>query len=111
MTKAWSYISLFGDAFSPAVAEEKTGLSFHEKHGVGEYGTQGRFKNQPYPFGHASLEPPKGVSEAEQFAWLLDSILPHIETLRQLGVTGGRLHVTYAYDSQPPEVHRLLRCR
>ena len=100
MTKACAYILLVGDAFSPEKAERETGLTFQQKNEPGEIGTRGRYKGQPTPFGWAMLKPPEEGDETRQFEWLFNAALPHIETLRRLGATDGKLHITYAYDTQ-----------
>lgn len=92
---------VFGDGFSPAEAEQATGLRFNEVHERGRvYHERGRFKGEPWPFGHAVLEPPPEVEGDEKLSWLLSAVLPHAETLRHLGVTYGKVHVAYAHDGQ-----------
>ena len=108
MVKDHPYIAVQGDFFSPTKAEQETGLKFSNKAEVGDIGNHGRFKGRPYPFGHAVLEAPE-VMTLGKLDWLLDSVTPHKATLKQLGVTDGKVHVTYAYDSQcnleyPPEI-------
>jgi hypothetical protein len=100
MVKAFPYIALFGDSFSPAKMEQETGLKFNKKNEVGDIGQRGRFKGKPYSFGHAILEAPEEIENWEKLAWLLDRILPYKDALNRFGVTDGKVHVTYAYDSQ-----------
>ncbi|MEM7347401.1 MAG: hypothetical protein AAF485_24445 [Chloroflexota bacterium] len=100
IVEAWSFIALWGDSFSPNRAEAITGLKFTQKHEVGQVGQQGRFRNKPYPFGHAVLKAPETINNDNKIEWLLDTILPHIETIRDLGMTYGKIHVTYGYVSQ-----------
>jgi hypothetical protein len=100
MVKAFPFIALFGDSFSPTKIERETGLKFNKKNEVGDIGQRGRFKGKPYPFGHAILEAPEEIENGEKLAWLLDKILPYKEVLNRLGVTHGKVHITYAYDSQ-----------
>lgn len=100
MVKPFPYIALFGDSFSPAKVEQETGLKFNQKHEVGQIGQRGRFKGKPFPFGHAILEAPEKIEAEAKLEWLLDTALPHTATFRHLGVTYGKIHVTYAYDSQ-----------
>ena len=92
---------VFGDDFSPAEAEQATGLTFDSAHERGQvYHERGRFRGKPWPFGHAVLKAPPEVDSHDKLPWLLDAILPHAETLRQLGVTYGKIHVSYAHDQQ-----------
>jgi hypothetical protein len=100
MVKPFPYIALFGDSFSPAKLEQETGLKFDRKHEVGQIGQRGRFKGKPFSFGHAILEAPENIEPEAKLEWLLDIALPHTETFRRLGITCGKIHVTYAYDSQ-----------
>lgn len=100
MTKPWSYISLFGEAFSPAEAERTTGLTFDSKREPGVLWEKGPRKGEPYGFAFATLHAPEDLSEPEQFDWLLTRVGPHMEKLHSLGVTDGKFHVTYAFDAQ-----------
>ena len=91
---------VFGDDFSPAEAERVTGLAFEDAHERGGVYDRGRFKGEPWPFGHAVLEPPPEVKEDRKLPWLLDAVLPHVEALAGLGVTYGKVHLYYVHDGQ-----------
>lgn len=99
ITDTLASIVLFGEKFSPSQAEKSTGLIFTEKHEAGEVGTKHRFKGKAYPFGHAVINAPD-AKEQNEIHMLLDMVLPHIDSLRTLGVTSGKLHLTYRYASQ-----------
>ena len=100
MTKAFPYVALFGESFSPNEAEKNTDIKFTVKNEVGEIGKRGKYKDKPYNFGYALLEPPKGIDDLQQIEWLVDTMVKNICILRKCGVIDGKFHVTYAYDSQ-----------
>lgn len=92
-------LHLVGDSFSPSAAERETGLVFTSKNEVGDLGKRGRYANLPIPYGAAILEPPDDVPTSQRLDWLLDHVLPHLETLRRLGGLNGRLHSIFWFDS------------
>ncbi|HEX2094161.1 MAG TPA: hypothetical protein VHG28_17290 [Longimicrobiaceae bacterium] len=94
------YLQLLGKSFSPALAERQTGLSFTERNEVGELGTRGKYEGIPLPFGSATLQAPPEVDPSERLDWILDSVLPHAEALRNLGGMEGWLHSTFYFDAQ-----------
>lgn len=93
-------IALFGDSFSPRKASELTGIHFTELHELGEIGINGRFRGRPYPFGHAVIEVPVEGEDNGPLILALESIAPHINELRTLGMTYGKCLITYGYDDQ-----------
>lgn len=105
------YIAFFGEAFSPARAEQLTGLEFSQKTERGEVRSRGRFKGQPSPVGHAVLE--ANGAGMEEIGRLMASVEPHVYGLKELGVTYAKVHVDYSYSSQcnmefsPEMIHKL----
>src|SRR5262245_57905011 len=100
LTNTLASIVLFGEKFSPSKAEQKIGILFTEKHEVGEIGSEGRFKGKPYPFGYAVIGTSAKVENPHQIEMLLETILPHMDMLRNMGVRYGKLQLTYGYSSQ-----------
>ena len=100
MTIEEPYLQLQGETFSPAAAEREAGLSFTEKNERGEIGTRGRYAGQPLPFGAATLWAPSEIDPSERLDWILDAVLPHLDTLRSLGGMQGWLHSNVYFDTQ-----------
>ena len=91
---------LSGDAFSPAEAERQTGLRFVKPVEPGQVGVRGRYKGRPTPHGHANLNASDEVPDDGKLGALLDTILPHADTLRQLGVEDMVVYAGYFYEAQ-----------
>ena len=89
-----------GTAFSPAEAERRTGLPFVRKNEPGGFTERGRYKHEPAPFGGASLDAPDETPDEEKLSRLLDTVLPHADTLRQLGVEEMVIYVGYFWRDQ-----------
>jgi hypothetical protein len=109
------YISLSGERFSPAEAERVTGLVLLDKREPGHIGRYGRYRGKPVPYGAASLDAPKRIPPSEKLTWVLDLALPHIETLRALGVDQAEVWILEHFGSQinmayrPEELEKLAR--
>ena len=109
------YIALQGDRFSPAEAEQATGLKLSDKKEVGQLGDRGRYKGQPVPYGAARLIAPEDVLPYEKLTWVLDAALPHIAALRKLGAERAEVWIVEHFDGQmnmsyePAELEKLAR--
>jgi len=101
----WTEISgeFYGENFSPANAEKRTGLSFMEKNEVGEIGKSGRFKNKPMPYGSATLMPPLQITSDNAdygIEWLTDTIAKLYADFEATGVTSITLSAKVFHDGQ-----------
>jgi hypothetical protein len=88
MVRVFVSFDVFGDMFSPQKAELATGLAFQKKRVIGELGTYGRYKGQPYPHGSGTLEfsSPSGLSDPTFLTWM-GRIKDHLEDFTNAGAT------------------------
>ena len=104
MVKIRASCRLYGENFSPRLAEERTGLRFTRKNELGDLGQSGRFRGTPIPYGSATLEAPfdtqtkpGNVSPEE---WVIDVLSPCIEELRSSGATSIDLDLEVVWQDQ-----------
>ena len=100
ITRELLSINMSGTTFSPSEAKRRTELPLVRTNEPGETGERGRYKNKPTPFGGASLDAPDETPDEAKLAHLLDSVLPHAGTLRQLGVEEMVVYVGYFWRDQ-----------
>ena len=93
-----------GDAFSPRLAEDRTGIKLSNKEEVGDLGRVGIYRNKPLPYGSAYLYPPKeALSPMNSYAgfdWLIDKLEEVIEIYRDCGADDIYLDLAVYYDEQ-----------
>ena len=88
-----------GDAFSPTMAEQLSGIAFDNKNEHGELGKKGRYRDVPTPFGAARKQwadqdpGDPTVAFLEEFSALVDAS-------RLATATTMRLHLDVAYLDQ-----------
>ena len=100
ITRELLSVNMRGAEFSPAEAERRTGLAFVRKNEPGGFTERGRYRREPAPFGAASLDVPDETPDRAKLSELLDSVLPHADTLRQLGVESMTVYVGYFWRDQ-----------
>lgn len=100
LTRESITVKMSGETFSPAEAERRTGLSLSDTIEPGEIAPRGRYKGQRSPLGYANLYAPDEVPDDGKLAALLDTVLPHADALRQLGVEDMTVYAGYFYESQ-----------
>lgn len=100
MVDLYPYLVLWGEHFSPRLAEEVTGLLLTKKYEPGEIAIRGRYKGQPRQYGAAEIEVPKEVESPRRLTLLLELSAPHLETLRKSGATSCHVHVDVRYWDQ-----------
>ncbi|AKI99159.1 hypothetical protein ATI61_106535 [Archangium gephyra] len=95
------YCLLQGEAFSPSLAQARTGLLLVDANEPGEVAPSGRYEGRALPYGSAmlvlldeDLEP--GVSALEP----LRRLKARLPELRSLGATGVSLYLVVAYERQ-----------
>lgn len=93
------YCLLQGDAFSPSLALERTGLLLVDANEPGEVAPSGRYEGKPLPYGSAmlvlldeDLEP--GVSALDP----LRALKARLPELRSLGASEVSLYLVVAYE-------------
>ena len=113
LTRELLSVNMSGTAFSPAEAERRTGLTFARKNEPGGFTERGRYEHEPAPFGSASLNVLDETPDEGKLSRLLDVVLSHTDTLRQLGVEEMYVYVGYFWRDQcnlslePEELGRL----
>jgi len=113
LTRELLSVNMRGAEFSPAEAERRTGLPLVDKNEPGEFTKYGRHRREPAPFGAAKLHVADEAPTERKLADLLDTVLPHADTLRQLGVESMTVYVGYFWRDQcnlafePSELSRL----
>ena len=110
------YCRLWGETFSPKIAERKTGIRFDRKNEPGENGTIGRYKGRPIPYGSAEIDFKNDGDSADLFspgARILDILKDHLPSFQAAGVKEAVLNVNVFYKEQcnieqSPELLRRL---
>ena len=95
-----SFIRISGTFFSPSRLETTTPLAFTSKLEPGEVAKFGRYRNQPSPFGQGVIEADEHLSKHDQIRFLIDVYTPVAGEARHLGVTEGKLHLSYEWQGQ-----------
>ena len=89
--KTHIYLDLAGPSFSPKKAEEKTGLTLHDKleRGMPSHLEFPRHPEhgKPSKIGQGVLQAPEQVEAVNQWQWLLRTVRKHANTFRRLGAT------------------------
>jgi hypothetical protein len=98
-TRRFLYCLLQGDTFSPALAEERTGLLLVDPNEPGQVAPSGRYEDKPLPYGSAMLvllddDLQPGASALES----LRSLKQKLPDLRALGATDITLYLVAAYE-------------
>jgi hypothetical protein len=95
------YCLLQGAAFSPSLAQARTGLLLVDANEPGDVAPSGRYEGKALPYGSAmlvlfdeDLEP--GASSLEA----LRALKARLPELRALGATGASLYLVVAYERQ-----------
>ena len=85
------YLDLYGETFSPKLAEKKTGLILHEKLERGEpcnhLSPRHPGFRKPCSIGSAILQAPGNIPEGKQSQWVLQALARHSRTFRRLGAS------------------------
>jgi hypothetical protein len=100
ITKIDVCVQFWGQKFSPASAEQRTGLTFDEKNEVGDLGRTGRHKGEPIPFGAARLEPPPEIPDEDKILWLAASLKGKMEAMEECGLEEAHFYAGYFYEEQ-----------
>lgn len=93
-------VKISGDKFSPAEAERRTGLHLTNKVEPGDIRSRGQHKGQPYPYGYANLVTADEIPHDNKLSNLLDVLLTHIDTLREVGAADIIVYGGYFYEDQ-----------
>jgi len=101
MVRYTATLRVFGETFSPILAERRTGISFTSRNEPGEIATVGRHKGQPLPYGsgeliYANTGPEPSVSLSQ----LLDAATILIPACRDASATSSVLHLDVAFEEQ-----------
>jgi hypothetical protein len=94
---------LYGENFSPAEAERRTGIKLSKTNAPGEIAPRGRYRGKPYPYGSAELreldESQQGLPDLEK-SLVVDVLTANIEAFRGCGATDIWIDIAVGYEDQ-----------
>lgn len=93
-------INIQGNKFSPAKAQEMTGLIFSKTNEPGDIGKTGKYKNKPLPYGFAVVEPSVKIDDHKKIKWLADTIKDKVKILKSCGAEDLYFYIGYFYENQ-----------
>lgn len=100
MVKIVASVEFFGENFSPAKAEQMTGIAFNNKKEVGELGNSGKYKNKPLPYGSSSLIAPGNIFDRERILWLTHTLNDKMDLIRNCGAEDIHFMISYFHTGQ-----------
>lgn len=101
MVRLYPSCWLWGEAFSPSAVEKRTGIVFDTKNERDEIGRSGRYRNQPTPYGSATIKFEDDLSSCDPLSsQSLNVLAENIPVFRDAGATTIVIHCDVAYRHQ-----------
>jgi hypothetical protein len=101
MLNIYADCNVWGANFSPTALEKDTGIVFQRKNEPGQIADSGRYRNQPLPYGSATLVLREGRETGEIVALQdVDFVAKHLAHFRKAGATKIVIDIVVAYGGQ-----------
>ena len=92
---------IWGERFSPKAVESKTGIAFQKKNEPGDIADSGRYRDQPRPYGSATLVVREGGERGDLISFEAIKYLgKNLHEFKRAGATDISLDIVVAYGGQ-----------